>query len=114
MLWGSDLDADTAWQIAETLDRSRDLTPCVLVLPASAASVFPDAEILDTSASMPQRVSALGTDVLLQRLDAASITQLAAAYRQGSVTSAVKDVSPASLPVTVHCHPTCRLFPKIC
>ncbi|WP_326773009.1 LysM peptidoglycan-binding domain-containing protein [Streptomyces sp. NBC_01445] len=84
MLCGGDLDADTAWQIAETLDRSRDLTPCVLVLPASAASVFPDAEILDASASTPQRVSALGTDVLLQRLDAASIAQLAAAYRQTS------------------------------
>ncbi|WP_406384035.1 LysM peptidoglycan-binding domain-containing protein [Streptomyces sp. NBC_00117] len=84
MLCGGDLDADTAWQIAETLDRSRDLTPCVLVLPASAASVFPDAEILNASASTPQRVSALGTDVLLQRLDAASITQLAVAYRQTS------------------------------
>ncbi|GAA1264537.1 LysM peptidoglycan-binding domain-containing protein [Streptomyces aureus] len=84
MLCGGGLDADTAWQIAETLDRSRDLTPCVLVLPASAASVFPDAEILDASADAPQRVSALGTDVLLQRLDAASIAQLAAAYRQTS------------------------------
>ncbi|MFB8273624.1 BTAD domain-containing putative transcriptional regulator [Streptomyces sp. NPDC055955] len=84
MLCGGDLDADTAWQIAETLDRSRDLTPCVLVLPASAASVFPDAEILNASADTPQHVSALGTDVLLQRLDAASITQLAAAYRQTS------------------------------
>ncbi|MGW6357935.1 LysM peptidoglycan-binding domain-containing protein [Streptomyces sp. NPDC055092] len=84
MLCGGDLDADTAWQIAETLDRSRDLTPCVLVLPASAASVFPDAEILDASADAPQRVSALGTDVLLQRLDAASIAQLAAAFRQTS------------------------------
>ncbi|MFB7999009.1 BTAD domain-containing putative transcriptional regulator [Streptomyces sp. NPDC056002] len=84
MLCGGDLDTDTAWQIAETLDRSRDLTPCVLVLPASAASVFPDAEILNASADAPQRVNALGTDVLLQRLDAASITQLAAAYRQTS------------------------------
>lgn len=82
MLCGGDPDADTAWQIAETLDHSRDLTPCVLVLPASAASVFPDAEVLDASADAPQHVSALGTDVLLQRLDAASIAQLAAAYRQ--------------------------------
>ncbi|MFB6677011.1 LysM peptidoglycan-binding domain-containing protein [Streptomyces sp. NPDC056390] len=84
MLCGGDLDADTAWQIAETLDRSRGLTPCVLVLPASAASVFPDAEILNASADSPQRVSAIDTDVLLQRLDAASIAQLAAAYRQTS------------------------------
>ncbi|WP_330279143.1 LysM peptidoglycan-binding domain-containing protein [Streptomyces sp. NBC_00569] len=84
MLCGGDLDADTAWQIAETLDHSRGLTPCVLVLPASAASLFPDAEILNASADAPQDVSAIGIDVLLQRLDAASITQLAAAYRQTS------------------------------
>ncbi|WP_372350945.1 hypothetical protein [Streptomyces sp. KL116D] len=46
VLCAGGLDDDTAWQLAETLDRSHDLTPCVLILPAAAAAVFPDAETI--------------------------------------------------------------------
>ncbi|MFI6875756.1 hypothetical protein ACIBL6_20200 [Streptomyces sp. NPDC050400] len=82
VICAGDLDDDTAWQLAETLDRTHDLTPCVLVLPATAGAVFPDAETIDAGIPDAQRVDALGVDVVLQRLDAVSLSELADAFQQ--------------------------------
>lgn len=84
VLCAGELDDDTAWAFAETLDKARGLVPAVLVMPATAAAVFPDAETIDASSDEPQRVDAIGCDIVLQRLDAGSIAALAAAYRQST------------------------------
>ncbi|MFH8737572.1 LysM peptidoglycan-binding domain-containing protein [Streptomyces sp. NPDC017964] len=81
MLCGS-LDDDVAWQFAQTLDKARGLVPAVLVLPATASAMFPDAETIDATTSESQRIDTIGCDIVLQRLDAGSIAELANAYRQ--------------------------------
>ncbi|MGW2081327.1 LysM peptidoglycan-binding domain-containing protein [Streptomyces sp. NPDC001939] len=78
------LDDDVAWQFADTLDKARGLLPAVLVMPATASAMFPDAETIDATTSEPQRMDAIGCDIVLQRLDAGSIAELANAYRQAS------------------------------
>ncbi|MGP3777062.1 LysM peptidoglycan-binding domain-containing protein (plasmid) [Streptomyces sp. SDT5-1] len=82
VLCAGELDSDSAWQFAQTLDKARGLVPAVLVLPETAGSVFPDAETIDAAVETPQRVDALGCDVVLQRLDARSVAELAAAFRR--------------------------------
>ncbi|MET8210348.1 LysM peptidoglycan-binding domain-containing protein [Streptomyces sp. NPDC005373] len=78
------LDDDVAWQLAETLDKAQGLVPAVLVMPATANAMFPDAETLDATTSKPQRIDTIGCDLVLQHLDAASLAELADAYRQSS------------------------------
>ncbi|MFF1566886.1 hypothetical protein ACFVY1_25750 [Streptomyces sp. NPDC058293] len=78
------LDDDVVWQLAETLDKAQGLVPAVLVMPATANAMFPDAETLDATTSKPQRIDTIGCDLVLQRLDAASLAELADAYRQSS------------------------------
>ncbi|MYT68328.1 MULTISPECIES: BTAD domain-containing putative transcriptional regulator [unclassified Streptomyces] len=82
VLCAAEAEDDILWQLAESLSRAEGLTPCALVLPAEAASVFPDAEMLDASTDGPQRIDAVGDDITLQRLDAVSITELARACAQ--------------------------------
>jgi nucleoid-associated protein YgaU len=82
VLCAAEADEDIIWQLAEALERGHRHTPCVLVLPATAANVFPDAEILDAGTDEAQRVDAVGADVVLQRLDAATVTELADAVKQ--------------------------------
>ncbi|MFI0242568.1 BTAD domain-containing putative transcriptional regulator [Streptomyces sp. NPDC016845] len=79
VLCAADAEDDILWQLAETLSRAEQLTPCALILPAAAADVFPDADILDAATDGPQRVDAVGADLMLQRLDPASLAELARA-----------------------------------
>ncbi|NEB78988.1 LysM peptidoglycan-binding domain-containing protein [Streptomyces sp. SID14478] len=81
VMCAGDIDEDTCQEFAQILEQARQLTPCILVLPATADTAFPDAEVIDADTHGPQRIDTLGTDVSLQRLDAATITELARAYR---------------------------------
>ncbi|MFB7169049.1 hypothetical protein [Streptomyces sp. NPDC056242] len=78
------LDDDVAWQFAQSLDRAQGLVPAVLVMPSTASAMFPDAETVDAATSEPQRIDTIGCDIVLQRLDAGSIAELAEAFRQSS------------------------------
>ncbi|MFB8776325.1 bacterial transcriptional activator domain-containing protein [Streptomyces broussonetiae] len=76
------LDADTAWQFADVLDRARSV-PVALIAPASgAAAYFPQAPILDASASQPQPLPHVSTDVTVQRLTDADYRRITAALRE--------------------------------
>ncbi|WP_341483334.1 hypothetical protein [Streptomyces longhuiensis] len=78
------LDDDVAWQFAQSLDKAQGLVPAVLVMPSTASTMFPDAETVDAATSEPQRIDTIGCDLVLQRLDAGSIAELAEAFRQSS------------------------------
>ncbi|MFD7163642.1 LysM peptidoglycan-binding domain-containing protein [Streptomyces violascens] len=81
LLCAAELDSDTAWQLAEALDKAGDL-PVTLVASASPASHhFPNAEILDASSSELQEVDTIGLPLRLQRLDDAAFQQIAAELR---------------------------------
>ncbi|MCX4862386.1 hypothetical protein [Streptomyces canus] len=76
LLCASPLDADTAWQLADIIDKSGTV-PVTLVAPASSAAAhFPDAEILNTSLSGPQNLDHAGTDITVQRLEHAAYAQI--------------------------------------
>ncbi|WP_438296269.1 LysM peptidoglycan-binding domain-containing protein [Streptomyces sp. HUAS TT7] len=80
LLCAAELDSDTAWQLAEALDKAGDL-PVTLVASASPTSHhFPDAEILDASSSELQDLDTIGP-IRLQRLDDAAFQQIAAELR---------------------------------
>ncbi|MFD0119250.1 hypothetical protein ACFVZL_37715 [Streptomyces sp. NPDC058320] len=78
------LDDDAAWQFAQSLDKAQGLVPAVLVMPSTASTMFPDAETVDATTSKAQRIDTIGCDLVLQRLDAGSIAELAEAFRQSS------------------------------
>ncbi|MFE1840695.1 hypothetical protein [Streptomyces sviceus] len=79
LLCASSLDTDTAWQLADVIDKSGTV-PVTLVAPASSAAAhFPDAEILNTSLSEPQNLHYAGTDITVQRLEHAAYQQIATA-----------------------------------
>ncbi|MEV6048659.1 LysM peptidoglycan-binding domain-containing protein [Streptomyces xanthochromogenes] len=81
LLCAAELDSDTAWQLAEALDKAGDL-PVTLIAPVSRASQhFPEAEVLDASSSELQNVDTIGLPVQLQRLDDAAFQQIAAELR---------------------------------
>ncbi|MGW2291874.1 LysM peptidoglycan-binding domain-containing protein [Streptomyces phaeochromogenes] len=81
LLCASSLDADTAWQFADVIDKSGPV-PVTLIAPASsAAGHFPHAEILNASLDEPQHVDYAATDVTLQRLDHASYLQIVTALQ---------------------------------
>ncbi|GAA2349511.1 hypothetical protein OKJ48_02735 [Streptomyces kunmingensis] len=82
VLCAAEVEEDVLWQLAQSLERAHQLTPCVLVLPADAATVFTDAETVDATTDTEQRVDALGADLILQRLHTASLAELARAARQ--------------------------------
>ncbi|MFD0067357.1 hypothetical protein [Streptomyces sp. NPDC056690] len=105
------LDDDVAWQFAESLDKARGLVPAVLVMPATANAMFPDAETLDATTSKPQRIDTIGCDLVLQRLDAASLAELAGAYRQSSKQPVDADgvwehIPPETIPLPDPAPPT--------
>lgn len=81
LLCASPLDADTAWQFAEVIDKSGSV-PVTLIAPASsAASHFPDAEILNASLSRPQNLNHAGTAITVQRLEHAAYVQITTALK---------------------------------
>ncbi|MGW1411269.1 LysM peptidoglycan-binding domain-containing protein [Streptomyces sp. NPDC002403] len=79
LLCATVMDADTAWQFAEAIDKAGRL-PVTLIAPAStAAAHFPEAEILNASLSTPQHFDHLGTEITVQRLEHAAYQQITAA-----------------------------------
>ncbi|MEU3855436.1 hypothetical protein [Streptomyces sp. NPDC029554] len=81
LLCTSSLDADTAWQFADVIDKARAV-PVTLIAPAStAASRFPEAESLNASPTGPQHLEAVGIDINLQRLEHAAYLQIATALQ---------------------------------
>ncbi|MGW7673354.1 LysM peptidoglycan-binding domain-containing protein [Streptomyces sp. NPDC054775] len=81
LLCASLLDEDTAWQLADVIDRSGTL-PVTLIAPAStAAAHFPEAEILNASLSEPQTLDYTGTDITMQRLEHGAYQQITTALK---------------------------------
>ncbi|MFD5017140.1 hypothetical protein [Streptomyces chartreusis] len=81
LLCASLLDADTAWQLADLIDKS-GTAPVTLIAPASpAAAHFPEAVILNASADRPQTLDHTGSTIMLQRLEHAAYVQISTALR---------------------------------
>ena len=81
LLCASSLDADTAWEVAEVIDKA-GAVPVTLIAPAStAAAHFPEAEILNASLSTPQPLDSVGTDITVQRLEHAAYQQITDALK---------------------------------
>ncbi|MEU6496852.1 hypothetical protein ABZ890_41865 [Streptomyces sp. NPDC046984] len=81
LLCASFLDEDTAWQLADAIDRA-GAVPVTLIAPAStAAAHFPEAEILNASLSEPQTLHYTGTDITMQRLEHAAYLQITTALK---------------------------------
>ncbi|WP_329296056.1 hypothetical protein [Streptomyces sp. NBC_01455] len=81
LLCASSLDPETAWALADVIDKAGTV-PVTLVAPAStAAQHFPEAEILNASLSTPQQLDSVGTEIMLQRLEHASYVQITTALK---------------------------------
>ncbi|MFI5689459.1 hypothetical protein [Streptomyces sp. NPDC051636] len=81
LLCASSLDADTAWQFADVIDKSGTV-PVTLIAPAStAAAHFPEAEILNASLRDPQNLDYAGVDITVQRLEHAAYLQITTALK---------------------------------
>jgi LysM domain-containing protein len=81
LLCASSLDADTAWQFADVIDKSGPV-PVTLIAPASSAAAnFPEAEILNASLSEPQTLDYAGIDITVQRLEHAAYLQITTALK---------------------------------
>ncbi|MFI1759708.1 LysM peptidoglycan-binding domain-containing protein [Streptomyces sp. NPDC020571] len=83
LLCASVLDADTAWEFADLIDKAG--IPVTLVAPASAAAPhFPDASILNASLSTPQPLEPAGHEVTVQRLEHAAYLQITTALHMAA------------------------------
>lgn len=81
LLCASLLDADTAWQLADLIDKS-GTAPVTLIAPASSAAAhFPEAVILNASVDRPQTLDHTGSTIMLQRLEHAAYVQISTALR---------------------------------
>ncbi|MFC4469214.1 hypothetical protein ACFPH6_32655 [Streptomyces xiangluensis] len=81
LLCASSLDADTAWEVADVIDKAGTV-PVTVVAPAStAAAHFPEAEMLNASLSERQHLDYAGTDITVQRLEHAAYLQITAALK---------------------------------
>ncbi|MEU5632107.1 hypothetical protein ACH47C_23350 [Streptomyces rishiriensis] len=81
LLCASSLDADTAWQFADVVDKAGTV-PVTLIAPAStAAAHFPEAEILNASLHEPQNLDYVGVDITVQRLEHAAYLQITTALK---------------------------------
>ncbi|MFD0059386.1 hypothetical protein ACFVHR_37340 [Streptomyces sp. NPDC127168] len=81
LLCASVLDADTAWEFADIIDKAGDV-PVTLVAPAStAAPHFPHAEILNASLATPQTLTTASHEVTVQRLEHDAYLQITTALR---------------------------------
>ncbi|WP_327690531.1 LysM peptidoglycan-binding domain-containing protein [Streptomyces sp. NBC_00461] len=81
LLCAAPLDEDTAWQFADLIDRAGTV-PVTLIAPAStAATHFPEAEILNASTSEPQTLDHAGTDITVQRLQHAAYLHITTALK---------------------------------
>ncbi|GAA3797415.1 hypothetical protein GCM10022403_034140 [Streptomyces coacervatus] len=81
LLCASSLDADTAWQFTDAIDKAGTV-PVTLIAPAStAAAHFPEAEILNASLHEPQNLDYTGVDITVQRLEHAAYLQITTALK---------------------------------
>ncbi|MFE4861490.1 LysM peptidoglycan-binding domain-containing protein [Streptomyces sp. NPDC056670] len=80
LLCATDLNSDTAWQLAEALDKAGDLPVALVASAAQTRHHFPDAEILDASSSKLQEMDTIGP-IRLQRLDDEAFQQIATELR---------------------------------
>lgn len=81
LLCASTLDADTAWQFADLIDKAGTV-PVTLIAPASTtAAHFPEAEILNASLNEPQTLTHAGTDITVQRLEHTAHQQITTALK---------------------------------
>jgi hypothetical protein len=79
LLCAAALDADSAWQFADVIDKAGTI-PLTLIAPASSAAAhFPEAEILNASVHTPQQLDHLGTEITVQRLEHAAYQQITTA-----------------------------------
>ncbi|WP_369228461.1 hypothetical protein AB5J52_48310 (plasmid) [Streptomyces sp. R39] len=79
LLCASSLDTDTAWQLADIIDKA-GAVPVTLIAPArTAAAHFPETDTLNASAHEPQHLDYVGIDVTLQRLEHAAYMQITTA-----------------------------------
>ncbi|MFJ2397421.1 LysM peptidoglycan-binding domain-containing protein [Streptomyces sp. NPDC087843] len=77
LVCATSLDADTAWQLAEMLDKAGDL-PAMLIAPAEhAARHFPDAPVLDAATTSAQHIDGTSVSMVLQHIDDATYQQIA-------------------------------------
>ncbi|MCX4554242.1 LysM peptidoglycan-binding domain-containing protein [Streptomyces sp. NBC_01500] len=74
ILCAAPLDADTAFQMAEAMDKAS--APVALVAPADCAVHFPEAAVLDASLTEAQNLDPYSAPVRLQRLDHAAYQQI--------------------------------------
>ncbi|MWA07707.1 LysM peptidoglycan-binding domain-containing protein [Streptomyces sp. BA2] len=80
ILCASELTADSAWQIAETLDKASGVLQVALLAPASSANLlFEQTEVIDAASDQRQRIDILGADVTLQRLQRQAVDDITAA-----------------------------------
>ncbi|NEC70964.1 LysM peptidoglycan-binding domain-containing protein [Streptomyces rochei] len=81
LLCATVLDADTAWELADVIDKAGDI-PVTVVAPASTtAPHFPDAELLNASLSTPQPLETTGHHITIQRLEHAAYQQITTALK---------------------------------
>ncbi|MGW2572699.1 LysM peptidoglycan-binding domain-containing protein [Streptomyces sp. NPDC001537] len=81
LLCASSLDEDTAWQLADVIDKAGPV-PVTLIAPArTAATHFPEAEILNASLHEPQNLDHAGTDITVQRLEHTAYLQITTALK---------------------------------
>ncbi|MET9122211.1 LysM peptidoglycan-binding domain-containing protein [Streptomyces sp. NPDC004528] len=76
LLCATTLDADTAWQLAEALDKSHGL-PAVVIAPAENTSRhFAEAEILNAAPGTVQELDTIEMPVIVQRIDDGAYQQI--------------------------------------
>lgn len=76
------LEADTAGEFAELLDKAGPL-PLTLITPAdTAARHLPHAEILDATPGRSQRLDSVGVEITVQRLDRTAYQQITAVLQE--------------------------------
>ncbi|MGC2997172.1 hypothetical protein ACPF8X_01875 [Streptomyces sp. G35A] len=81
LLCAATLDADTAWQFADVIDKAGTV-PVTLIAPASTAAMhFPDAELLNASLDTPQHLDCASCDITVQRLEHAAYQQITTALK---------------------------------
>ncbi|MEU3902146.1 hypothetical protein [Streptomyces sp. NPDC045251] len=81
LLCASTLDADTAWELADLIDKAGDI-PITVVAPASTtAPHFPDAELLNASLNTPQPLESADHEITIQRLEHAAYQQITTALK---------------------------------
>ncbi|MFI6357977.1 hypothetical protein ACIBJF_36340 [Streptomyces sp. NPDC050743] len=81
LLCASTLAEDTAWQLADLIDKA-GAVPVTLIAPAgTAAAHFPEAEILNASLNAPQHLDHAGTDITVQRLEHTAYQQITTALK---------------------------------